>query len=101
MACFPSPNAYYAADLATFIGSTSGAILGDITANTAFAVELEQRDAWLTQIDWAQLTKVRFKISKKQVRVGTWTAVKKLRQKRFKKNRTNNVFLVDQCPSSK
>jgi hypothetical protein len=54
MACFPSPHAYYAADLATFVGSTSGEILGDITANTAFAVELEQRDAWLTQIEILQ-----------------------------------------------
>src|SRR5579862_6726625 len=61
MACFLSPNAYYAADLATFIGSTSGAILGDIMANTAFAMELEQRDAWLTQIEILQAALVDIK----------------------------------------
>ena len=44
-------NAYYAADVATFIGTTSDAILGGITANSAFAVDPAQRDAWVIQIE--------------------------------------------------
>jgi len=44
-------NAYYAADVPTFIGSTSDEILGGITANSDFAVEPAQRDAWVTQIE--------------------------------------------------
>jgi hypothetical protein len=31
MPCFWSPNAYYAADVATFVGSTPSTILGEIT----------------------------------------------------------------------
>jgi len=44
-------NAYYDADIATFIGTTSDVILGRITANNAFAVDPEQRDAWLMEIE--------------------------------------------------
>lgn len=44
-------NAYYDADIATFIGTTSDAVLGRITANNAFAVGPEQRDAWLMEIE--------------------------------------------------
>jgi Uncharacterized conserved protein (DUF2075) len=44
-------NAYYAAEVATFIGTTSDAVLGGITANSAYAVDPEQRDAWVVQIE--------------------------------------------------
>ncbi|MCX7004331.1 MAG: DUF2075 domain-containing protein [bacterium] len=47
----PTLDAYYAADLASFIGATSDAILGGITANADFAVEPAQRDAWIMQIE--------------------------------------------------
>ncbi|MDP2238600.1 MAG: DUF2075 domain-containing protein [Burkholderiales bacterium] len=43
-------NAYYAADVAKFITTTPDAILGNITANSAFAVDVAQRDAWMVQI---------------------------------------------------
>jgi hypothetical protein len=46
-----APNAYYAADVPTFIGATPDAILGGITANSAFAVDPLQRDAWVIQIE--------------------------------------------------
>jgi hypothetical protein len=46
-----APNAYYAADVSTFIGTTSDAILGRITANSDFAIDSTQRDAWVMQID--------------------------------------------------
>jgi len=45
------PNAYYAADLPTFIGTTSDEILGGITVNSAFPIEPTQRDAWVIQIN--------------------------------------------------
>lgn len=45
-----SSNAYYVADVATFIGTTSDEVLGAITANSAFAVDPSQRDAWVMQI---------------------------------------------------
>src|SRR5574340_310942 len=50
---FPTPpsNAYYAADVAKFIATTSDTILGNITANSAFAVDVAQRDAWVVQIE--------------------------------------------------
>jgi len=44
-------NAYYAADVAKFIATTSDTILGNITANSAFAVDVAQRDAWVMQIE--------------------------------------------------
>jgi len=47
MSSFSPSIAYYAADVGTFIGSASDAILGSITANSAFAVEPTQRDAWV------------------------------------------------------
>lgn len=51
MPSFSTSNAYYAADVATFIGTASDAILGSIAANSAFAVEPTQRDAWVMQIE--------------------------------------------------
>ena len=45
-----SSNAYYVADVAAFIGTTSDEILGVITANSAFSVDPSQRDAWVMQI---------------------------------------------------
>jgi hypothetical protein len=44
-------NAYYAADVAKFIATTPDAILGNITANSDFAVDTAQRDAWVAQIE--------------------------------------------------
>jgi hypothetical protein len=46
-----APNAYYAADVPTFIGATSDAILGGLAANSEFAVDPAQRDAWVMQIE--------------------------------------------------
>lgn len=43
-------NAYYAADVATFIATDPESILGTIATNTTFAVDSTQRDAWLGQI---------------------------------------------------
>lgn len=43
-------NAYYAADVAKFIATTPDVILGNITANSDFAVDTSQRDAWVAQI---------------------------------------------------
>ena len=44
-------NAYYESDVATFIGTTADAALGRIAANSAFAVEPSQRNAWVLQIE--------------------------------------------------
>ena len=44
-------NAYYESDVATFIGTTADAVLGRIAANSAFAVEPSQRNAWVLQIE--------------------------------------------------
>ena len=51
MSPFSTSIAYYAADVARFIGTTSDAILGSMMANSPFAVEPAQRDAWVVQID--------------------------------------------------
>ena len=51
MSASRASNAYYDAEIATFIGTTSDAVLGRIVANYAFAVDPEQRDAWLTEIE--------------------------------------------------
>ncbi len=44
-------NAYYSADVLTFIAAESEGILGALTANSAFSVDATQRDAWLGQIE--------------------------------------------------
>lgn len=46
-----STNAYYVADVTTFYGMGSDEILGGIAANSGFAIETTQRDAWLAQIE--------------------------------------------------
>jgi hypothetical protein len=46
-----SSNAYYSADVLAFIVSEAEGILGSLTASSAFAVDVTQRDAWLHQID--------------------------------------------------
>ena len=46
-----APNAYYAADVPTFIGTAPEAILGHLTTNSDFAVDAAQRDAWVIQIE--------------------------------------------------
>lgn len=46
-----SSNAYYAADVAIFIATAPETILGTLTANSVFAVDVPQRDAWLWQLD--------------------------------------------------
>jgi hypothetical protein len=51
MPSYSALNAYYTADVATFINTVSDAILGGITANSAFAVDPAQRDAWVMQIE--------------------------------------------------
>ena len=44
------PTAYYAADVATFLGDTTESVLGSLTAKSDFAVESAQRDAWIGEI---------------------------------------------------
>lgn len=51
MSSSSTENAYYTSDVVTFIGATSDAILGGITANSSFAVDPAQRDAWVVQIE--------------------------------------------------
>ncbi len=55
-ACVSEPpisaaNAYYSAEIATFIDSAPEAILGTIATSTAFAIDAAQRDAWIGQIE--------------------------------------------------
>jgi len=50
MPTFTSRNAYYAADVRTFLGDDPRAVLGEITRNSSFSVDLDQRDAWVAQI---------------------------------------------------
>ena len=44
------PAAYYASSVTDFLGETTEAILGALTAKSAFAVEPSQRDAWVGEI---------------------------------------------------
>ena len=50
MARFAASNAYYAADIETFLATSPDQVLGEITRNSEYAVERDQRDAWLDQI---------------------------------------------------
>ena len=43
--------AYYAADVGVFLDANPDTVLGSMTQNSAFAVELGQRDAWALQIE--------------------------------------------------
>jgi hypothetical protein len=47
---FVAPNAYYAADTGTFLSAGPDQILGEITRNSPYSVETQQRDAWVSQI---------------------------------------------------
>src|SRR5690349_6118395 len=55
MPTFPSLNAYYAADLATFLVADGRAILGEVVTNSSFAIDPDQRDAWVAQIQLLQI----------------------------------------------
>lgn len=44
-------NSYYAAEISKFYDASPNAILGGMTANSDFAVDPDQRDAWIQQID--------------------------------------------------
>ncbi len=50
MPAFSVPAAYYAASAAHFIEDSTEAILGALTAKSAFAVDPSQRDAWMGEI---------------------------------------------------
>jgi hypothetical protein len=54
MPSFSALNAYYAADIPTLLGAEAHSILGEITANSAFAIDPDQRDAWVLQIQLLQ-----------------------------------------------
>jgi hypothetical protein len=54
MPTFPSLNAYYAADVGTFLVADSLAVLGEVAANSSFAIDPNQRDAWVAQIQILQ-----------------------------------------------
>jgi hypothetical protein len=47
---FRASNAYYAADVPTFLGADADQVLGEITRNSEYRIEPTQRDAWLAQI---------------------------------------------------
>jgi|SRR5579862_8563077 len=54
MPTFTSLNAYYAADLSTFLVADARAVLGEVAANSSFAIDQDQRDAWVSQIELLQ-----------------------------------------------
>src|SRR5215471_712683 len=54
MPAFPSLNAYYAADVSTFLAADGRAVLGEVAANSSFAIDPDQRDAWVSQIQLLQ-----------------------------------------------
>lgn len=43
-------RAYYSSTLASFLQRTSANILGELAHHSGFAIELNQRDAWIRQI---------------------------------------------------
>lgn len=47
---FRAANAYYAADVATFVGASAYEILGEMADHNEFRLEPGQRDAWVYQI---------------------------------------------------
>lgn len=47
-------RAYYSSPLRLFLRSTPDSILGELTRNSGFAIELGQRGAWIRQIDVLQ-----------------------------------------------
>ena len=50
MSVLSASNAYYAADVATFIGASAEEIFGRVAMASEFAVELTQNDAWREQV---------------------------------------------------
>jgi hypothetical protein len=50
MSTFSVPTAYYVASVVDFMGDTTEAILGALTAKSPFAVDPMQRDAWVGEI---------------------------------------------------
>ncbi len=54
MPSFPASNAYYAADIVTFVGASPDEVLGEITRKSDYRIEPDQRDAWLHQIEVLQ-----------------------------------------------
>lgn len=55
-------RAYYSSPLDTFLQNSADSVLGELTRNSGFSIELSQRDAWIRQIEilkqslnsWAQ-----------------------------------------------
>jgi hypothetical protein len=58
MPTFPSLNAYYAADVSTFLDADGRAVLGEVASNSSFAIDPDQRDAWVSQIQLLQTSLV-------------------------------------------
>src|SRR5579859_4092057 len=54
MSTLTSLNAYYAADVWTFLVADARAVLGEVAANSSFAIDPDQRDAWVSQIELLQ-----------------------------------------------
>ncbi len=54
MPTFTSLNAYYAADVPAFLVADGRAVLGEVAANSSFAIDADQRDAWVSQIQLLQ-----------------------------------------------
>jgi hypothetical protein len=50
----PTPSAYYSAGVKDFLAASPAAILGSMTSQGQFALELEQRNAWEVQIEILQ-----------------------------------------------
>jgi len=49
-------RAWYAASLAAFLSAEDNEVLGALAANSTFAVDNEQRDAWLAEISLLRTT---------------------------------------------
>jgi hypothetical protein len=55
-------RAYYSSPLDRFLQDSADSVLGELTRNSGFAIEMSQRDAWVRQIEvlrkhlcaWAQ-----------------------------------------------
>src|SRR5215831_17463224 len=48
------PSAYFEADISRFVSSSDSLILGSLTGNSEFEVDLDQRNAWIAQIEVLQ-----------------------------------------------
>ncbi len=56
---------YYSASAAAFLDSTNETILGELTTNSDFGVDLSQRDAWLKEIDILRQTLEPYRLNAK------------------------------------